>query len=177
MYCGFIEVFIMTDNRRQSENLSLRARSMVDAGLSRSEVARRLGVHRSTIGRMLTRFAETGSDSRRRGQGRPRCTAPGDDRFLAISTLRTRTVTSTRLQQTLRSARGTNISRSTVRRRLREVNLASYRPAIVPRLRRQHRVARLAYARNHVDWTDAQWDRVLFSDETRVCLNSPDGCE
>ncbi|XP_026685367.1 uncharacterized protein LOC113470838 [Diaphorina citri] len=28
---------------------------------------------------------------------------------------------------------------------------------------------------NHVDWTDAQWDRVLFSDETRVCLNSPDG--
>ncbi|KAI5708531.1 hypothetical protein M8J77_024706 [Diaphorina citri] len=30
---------------------------------------------------------------------------------------------------------------------------------------------------NHVDWTDAQWDRVLFSDETRVCLNSPDGRE
>ncbi|KAI5747958.1 hypothetical protein M8J77_020397 [Diaphorina citri] len=86
----------------------------------------------------------------------------------------------TRLQHSLREVRGVAISARTARRRLVEVGLTSHRPAVVLRLRREHRVRRLAYARNHVNWSDDQWSRVLFTDETRVSLHSlqsPDGRE
>lgn len=79
----------MNRPRNLTEEEAIRARVLVEEGYSRREIGRRLGVHHSTIGRALQRFQETGSDRRRRGQGRPRCTSERDDRFLKVSTLRT----------------------------------------------------------------------------------------
>ena len=41
----------------------------------------------------------------------------------------------------------------------------------------RHRQHRLRFARLHSDWTLEQWGNVLFTDESRVCLRSPDGRE
>lgn len=46
-----------------------------------------------------------------------------------------------------------------------------------PLLTREHRRARLRFALDHRDWLVDDWKKVLFTDETRVALNSPDGRE
>jgi hypothetical protein len=39
----------------------------------------------------------------------------------------------------------------------------------------EHRVARLLIAHEHRNWGIKEWGRILFTDESRFCLRSPDG--
>jgi len=66
------------------------------------------------------------------------------------------------------------MSNQTVRNRLREAGLRSRNRARVPMLTAIHRRVRLEYARAHVDWTQRQWNRVLFTDESRFSLFTDD---
>jgi hypothetical protein len=43
-----------------------------------------------------------------------------------------------------------------------------------PRLTREHRIARLAFAREHENWNIQDWGNVLFTDESRFCLYTSD---
>lgn len=151
--------------------------ALVQDGRSQRYVARNFHVSRSTVQRVLERFRETGSNARRPGSGRNRKTTAQEDRFLQLNTLRNRQTTALQLKNQLFEARGTEVSTWTVRRRLKEAGLQSYRPAHGPQLLPRHRVARLRFARDHLLWTVQQWDTVLFTDESRFCLHSPDGRE
>ena len=46
-----------------------------------------------------------------------------------------------------------------------------------PELNRVHRLTRMRFAREHQNWDENEWSRVLFTDELRFCLRSPDGRE
>ena len=35
----------------------------------------------------------------------------------------------------------------------------------------------MRFAREHENWDENEWSRVLFTDESRFCLRSPDGSE
>lgn len=165
----------------RSRNLSLeeavRASTLLDEGYSMRYVANAIGRHYSSISRIVARFNETGSHSRKTGQGRKRCTDQRDERFLRLLVLRNRTSTGTVLKNEISNVRNLVISSRTVRRRLNEAGLSSRRPAKKPLLTRWHRVQRLHFARNYEHWTINDWKKVLFSDEMRVSLNSPDGRE
>lgn len=166
---------LMAPIRHLSEREAVRAMTLLEEGYSQRQVARIIGCHHTTIGRTLQRFNETGSNTRRPGQGRPRATTERDDRFLRLHALRTRQVTSSEMSSLLQSTRNVSISAPTVRRRLNEFGLSSRRVASGPLLTRDHRVARLRFARDHLNWSFDAWKRVLFSDEVRIALNSPDG--
>ncbi|EFN77123.1 Transposable element Tcb2 transposase, partial [Harpegnathos saltator] len=60
---------------------------------------------------------------------------------------------------------------------LKENGLLVRRSADVPSLTRHHRVAQLDFAVNHRYWTHVDWSNVLFSDESRFALFSPNGRE
>lgn len=154
-----------------------KAVALVEDGRSQRYVARVLNVSRSTIQRVLERFMETGRHARRPGCGRKRKTTAVDDRFLVLTTLRNRHLTSRQTKNQLREVRGTDVSVWTVRRRLQEVGLKACRPAVVPKLLPRHRVARRQFAREHLDLNLTQWSTVLFPGESRFCLHSPDGRE
>lgn len=149
--------------------------ALLEDGRSQSYVANRYGVSRSTVQRLHARFLETGVYTRRPGTGPRRRTTARDDRFLVIRSLRNRHVTAVSLRNQLQEIRNVNVSERTVRRRLAEANLTACRPAAGPELSRQHRVARLQFAREHQNWNDADWNRVLFTDESRFSLRGPDG--
>lgn len=151
--------------------------ALIEAGHNKSYVARTLGFPRATVQDAWNRYLETGNFTRRQGSGRKRKTIAADDRFLVVRSLRERRATSVVLKNELRMTRGVNISDKTVRRRLNEADLRSRRPAKKPRLLRHHRRERLRFAREHLNWTVEQWSNVLFTDESRVCLRSPDGRE
>lgn len=54
------------------------------------------------------------------------------------------------------------------------VGLASRGHATFPCLTRPHHTARLAFARDHVNWTLEQWKQVLLTDEAKVSLRDQD---
>ncbi|GFW85808.1 transposable element Tcb1 transposase [Trichonephila clavipes] len=70
------------------------------------------------------------------------------------------------------AASGKQISRKTVARRLRGGGLYARRPVVCVPLTRQHRTARLQWCREHHNWTEQDWECVLFSDESRFSLSS-----
>lgn len=150
---------------------------LVEQGHSQRQVATILNVERSNVKYALKRYRETGLYTRRPGSGGVRCTSARDDRFIILEVLRNRFLTAVEIRQRLHQTRGVNVSERTVRRRIEERNLRARRPARGPELERHHRVARLQFAREHSNWTLEQWANVLWTDECRAALRTPDGRE
>lgn len=150
---------------------------LTDQGRTQREVAAILNVPRTTLRFALKRYRETGLYTRRPGSGRVRCTSARDDRFIILAVLRNRFLTAVEIRRRLQATRGVIVSERTIRRRMEERDLRAQRPARGPELERQHRTARLRFARQHVNWTNDQWSKVLFTDECRVALRAPDGRE
>ncbi|CAG9133644.1 unnamed protein product [Plutella xylostella] len=148
--------------------------ALLQQGLSQRAVAAQLHLSQSAVSRVYRRFQETGAFNRRPRTGRHRCTSERDDRFIVSTSLRNRHLTGVDVQQELRRVRQVTVSEWTVRRRLKEANLTPKRPASGPKLTAGHRQARLQFAREHLDWSIAQWRSVLFTDECRVCLHGSD---
>lgn len=63
----------------------------------------------------------------------------------------------------------------TTYRRAYELQLSSYRPATFIPLGPQHRRHRLQWCHEHADWTPDQWQSVVWSDESRFCMDFHDG--
>lgn len=148
--------------------------ALLQQGLSQRIVAAQLHLSQSSVSRVYRRFQETGSFIRRPRTSRQRCTSERDDRFIVSTSLRNRHMTGVDVQQELRRVREVTVSEWTVRRRLREANLTPKRPATGPKLTAAHRQVRLQFAREHLNWSVAQWRSVLFTDECRMCLHGSD---
>ncbi|GFS24986.1 transposable element Tcb1 transposase [Elysia marginata] len=77
-----------------------------------------------------------------------------------------------------RQTRGRNSQRlraNTVRRRLSTSGLRARRPYIGPILTQHHRQQRTLLAQEHAAWNCIQWRSVVFSDESRFCIDHADG--
>lgn len=162
---------------RLTHEQRLRAIGMLEAGESHRAIARRVGCSHRAISQLATRYQETGTVSDRQRRGRPRVTTPNQDRWILLRHLRDRFRPAT---QTAAETVGQNdnpISADTVRRRLREQDLVSRRPCRGQGLTAIHRRNRLRWCREHSRWTRRQWNAVLFSDESRFCVNTSDGRE
>lgn len=122
--------------------------ALLEEGLSQSHVARRMGVHRSSISRIWARYQETGNFRRRRGQGRRRVTSAREDRLIVNEV--TRNPSRSARQIATEALPHRRISAQTIRRRLHEANLRSRARAQVPMLSMVHIRARLQYARSHL---------------------------
>ena len=68
-----------------------------------------------------------------------------------------------------------SISAQTVRNRLREVGLRACRSVVRKVFTRHHRQQRCLWAQTHRRWTRQDWQKVLFTDESRFCLTRGDG--
>lgn len=156
---------------------SAKAAVLVEEGRSYRYVAEVLGTTPSTVLRVLRRFREHNTYRRLPGSGHRRCTLARDDRYLTMVILRDRHLTAVEAINHLEQVRNANISDWTARRRLREVNLTSRKPATGLQLELHHKRARLNFAREHVEWTEEQWSQVLYTDESRFNRSSPDGRE
>ena len=146
---------------------------MLQGGLKQTDVARRLGVHRTTIARLWSRLNTTGSTDDRPRPGQRRATTPRQDRYIRRLHLRQRFQFATVTARILPGRR--RVSAQTIRNRLRAVGLRARRPLRGPTLTVNHRQRRLNWAQIHLRWRRNQWNNVLFSDESRFMLKEVDG--
>ena len=122
--------FFFQSRRKLSIQDRGRALAWLGDAVSMTEVARRLQVSHSVIQRLQGWFRATGRVTEQPPSGHPRCTSTQDDRFLYLSTLRDRSITSTMLRRQLMSVVHVNVSPSTIHSRLHETGLHSRRAAV-----------------------------------------------
>ena len=130
-------------------------------GVSQSTVARLHRQHRDTLGSIQP--------------GRPRTLTERQERLIARSAASGSVLTAVEAQTSLQASSLADVSVQTVRRALERSGLhARIRPK-KPLLRPRHRSQRLAFARKYQNWTVEDWRRVVWSDETKVCLLGSSG--
>jgi len=152
-----------------------RAIGYLQTGLSQRQVGLQFNVSHTVIGRLWTRYQETNSVQRRPKSGRPKSTTAHQDRQLTLLAKRNRLKSGVTLNREFRAASGVQISVQTVRNRLHASGLHAKRPAVRPPLTAHHRYCRLQFARLHVNWGLPRIRPVLFTDESRFCLDFNDG--
>ncbi|GBO26284.1 hypothetical protein AVEN_121126-1, partial [Araneus ventricosus] len=97
---------------------------------------------------------------------------PTEHRYLSIIARRNRGATVSQLSRDLYAATGTRVSRVTVSKRLHETGLFARRPAVCVPLNSTNRRVRLAWCREHIEWSMDQWATVLFTDECGFSLTT-----
>ena len=166
-------------DRRLKRDLSQdemnRGIGMLHSGLSQRHVANVLGVSQSVVSRMWNPFITTGNVRHLHAGVRERSTNKVQDRFLvALSNRRHRFDNATTLRGDFQNATGVRISTQNINNRLHDAGLRSRRHAIRVPLTRYHVQMRLAWAQDHVTWTQNDWAPVLFTDESRFCVDFTD---
>ncbi|GFV58995.1 transposable element Tcb1 transposase [Trichonephila clavipes] len=104
--------------------------------------------------------------------GRPRETTSADDRYIVLRAKRNRRQTAGEIARHTTQATGRPISRFTVARRLHGGGLFARRPVRCVPLTPAQRRRRSLWCREHRNWRDNEWGRVLFTDESRFSLSS-----
>jgi transposase len=80
------------------------------------EIVKKLKISYNAVYYSLHSTAQTGSNQNRKRNGRPQCTTEQEDKYIRVSTLRNRRLTSPQLAASLNSTRITPVSMSTVKR-------------------------------------------------------------
>ncbi|KAK7112332.1 hypothetical protein V1264_011803 [Littorina saxatilis] len=165
----------MPPRRKLSDLDRGRAIGWLQDGVAARQVAQRLAVAPSVIIRLKQRFHATGRVQERQGSGRPRVTTQREDRFILRQAMQQRMATANNIRQRLQATPNTVVSGETIRNRLHNFGLRARRPVRGTTLTANHRAARRAWCTQHVRWQRQQWARVLFTDESRFCLEPADG--
>ncbi|GFW04429.1 transposable element Tcb2 transposase [Trichonephila clavipes] len=144
----------------------------LEEGRSVTSVAAEFGIAHSIVSRLWRQFQTTGTAIRGFSSGRPRGTTPADDRYIVLQARRNRRQTAGEIARHTTQATGRPISRFTVARRLHGGGLFARRPVRCVPLTPAHRRRRSLWCREHRNWRDNDWGRVLFTDESRFSLSS-----
>lgn len=107
--------------------------------------------------------------------GRPHKLTARDSRLLVRYATSGQANTAVELKHKLTHGIGKAVSVQTVRRALRKAGLHSAHKVKRPLLKRQHKKQRLEFARKYEQWTEKDWSRVIFSDETKINRLGSDG--
>ncbi|GFR93276.1 transposable element Tc1 transposase [Elysia marginata] len=160
---------------RLSEVDRHRAFGLLQAGLPISGVSLRMNLNRTTIFRFRQRLHETDTVSGRPRFGRPRCSTQRQYRNLVRNRMNNRFLSASASSHHKRERNNQCINANTVRRRLSTSGLRARHRYIGPILTQRLRHQRTLWAQEHAAWDRIQWRSVVFSDESRFCIDHADG--
>lgn len=146
--------------------------ALYNAGIKAVHISRQLGLTPCTVSRILAQNRKRGSVAPRKSPGRPKKTNRREDLRIIAQATANPFATSVDI---LRNLPNLGITARTIRRRLVDGGLGSYRPCKKPLLSKKNIKARLKFAEEHVNWTVEEWKKVIWSDESKFNLFSSDG--
>ncbi|GFY26933.1 transposable element Tc3 transposase [Trichonephila clavipes] len=163
----------MANNQSVRQHLDAFTRGRIIGKLEEGRsVTAEFGIAHSIVSRLWRQFQTTGTAIRVFSSGRPRGTTPADDRYIVLQARRNRRQTAGEIARHTTQATARPISRFTVARRLHGGGLFARRPIWCVPLTPAHPKKRPLWFREHRNWRDNEWGRVLFTDESRFGLCS-----
>lgn len=145
-----------------------------DCGLSFREIGQRVGRNQATVMRICNRWMQEGTTDRRGRSHPPRCTTARDDRHIVRMAVMDRAATSRTIAQQIQSVTHHSVSARTIRRRLQQSGMSARRPLLRLPLTGNHRRLRRQWCDERRTWT-TEWNDIVFTDESRFCLQHHDG--
>lgn len=136
-------------------------------GLSLREISRKMNIPKSTVAYAIQRYSETGSNSNRPRNGRPRVTTKQEDQSIILVSKRNRRLTAPEITADFNIGHDIRISVDTVKRRLRSFGLFGRLSVRKPLLRSQNKKKRLQWAQKYKNWTTEDFKNVLWTDESK----------
>lgn len=123
----------------------------------------------------IKRWKETGKFEERPGRGRKMKSTIRQDRALVRLSLSDRRLTSSELCKDWRQSTGVEVSTSTIRKRLLGSGLRGCKAKKKPKVLEKQRKARIAWTKEHLNWTSENWNKVIFSDESTFTIQNHAG--
>ncbi|GFU36715.1 ADAMTS-like protein 5 [Trichonephila clavipes] len=146
----------------------------LDCGLSFREIGSRVGRNQTTVMRICDRCMQESTTDRRGRSHPPQCTTSREDRQIVRMAVTDRSVTSRTVTQHIESVTHHSLSARTIRRFLLQSGLSARRPLLDLPLTQNHRRLRRQWCEERRMWV-AEWNAVVFTDESRICLQHSDG--
>ncbi|GFW86134.1 transposable element Tc1 transposase [Trichonephila clavipes] len=143
---------------------------MKTAGWSTRRVAGQVYRSECAVRNCCEQWTREGTHARKTGSGETRKTTRRDDRRIVRQALVDHTVT----RSTIRADVGVAIVPQTISRHLAESNLKSKHPFRAFPLTPEHRQLRLQWCQARSMWNVTDWQKVVFSDESRFVLGTDD---
>jgi transposase len=144
----------------------------IDNGLSDRKIAAEVKLSRSTVKNMRRLYRP---DLPTAKPGRPAKLSAQNKRFLVRSVTSGELDTAVKANKKLKVDLGVCVSDNTVRRALVEAGLKASAKVEKPLLSKKNVKARLEFAKRYQHWTVADWERVVWSDETKINRFNSDG--
>ncbi|GFV89482.1 transposable element Tcb1 transposase [Trichonephila clavipes] len=140
------------------------------AGWSMHRVAGQVDRSECAVRNCWEQWTREGTHAWKTGSGATRKTTRREDRRIVRQALVNPTVT----RSTIRADVGVAIVPQTISRHLAEANLKSKRPFSALPLTPEHRQLRLQWCQARSMWNVTDWQKVVFSDESRFVLGTDD---
>jgi len=158
--------------RKLSRRVRDDALALLLQGLSTHEVAGRLNISHMSVDR-IRRQASIELPSC--PAGRPKRFSPEEERCIVREVETSRCKTASDVRRKLFHDTPTPPSLSTILVTLHAAGIRRFRRRKKPRLIKRHIRERLNFARQHAGWAVGDWNRVVWSDETKINLDGSDG--
>ncbi len=145
--------------------------SQLNEGKTARRIARDLKVGKSTV----QRIARAKKIPLKSKGGRKKKLTTRDEKFCAKQITSGTSKSVTELTKTLKEDHNISVDRRTVARALNNQGLRAGEKKKKPGLSQKNIKARLEWAKEHKDWTVEDWNRVIFSDESKINRFNSDG--
>ena len=137
-------------------------------GQSECLISENVECSKTAVHQAIVKFKICGSYVDTKRSGRPRKTTPRDDHLIQRVAVHSPTSSCKKIRSAL-LLKGTDVHCTTIGRRLvNEFGLKSHKPVEKPRLTEAMKAKRVIFANKSADWSEKQWVKVLFSDESTI---------
>ncbi|KAI4883797.1 hypothetical protein NFI96_031425, partial [Prochilodus magdalenae] len=163
------QVSNMGKTKELSQDLRVRIVDLHKAGMGYKKISKVLDVKVTTIGAIIRKFKEYNMTINRPRPGAPKKISPRGVAMMLRMVRNRPATTRQELANDLKAA-GTTVCKETIGNTLRNNGFTSCSARKVPLLKRAHVEARLKYANDHLKDEPSYWEKVLWSDETKIEL-------
>ncbi|GFX68424.1 transposable element Tcb1 transposase [Trichonephila clavipes] len=145
-----------------------------DCGLSLREICSRVGRNQTTVMQICDRWMLEGTKDRLGRSHPPQCTTSHEDSQIVRMAVTDHSVTSRAITQHIEPVTHHSVSASTIQCRLQQSGLFARRPLLGLPLTQSHKCFRSQWCNERRMWA-AEWNEVVFTGESRICLQHQDG--
>lgn len=160
--------------RKLANNLLCDVTNRLDKGESSRSIAQALNISKSSVNNYRN---STQNQTPKPKPGAPTKLTPREKRDIVKLVVTGEAKTAVEASKMVNKSKDKPVSAQTIRRVLKEANLIATKKVKKPKLSARHKKARLDWAIKHKEWTEDDWKRIIWSDETKINKFSSDGIE